>query len=200
MKYAGASAVVLGIPRGGVPVAYEIARELKLPMDTLVVRKIPSMRDPEFGIAAIAPGDVLVLGESAKDHPEEYLNRAASAEREEMERRIERYLMGTYIPQDRRAAIAIIVDDGVASGVSIRAAVESAKIRMRPASVVVAAPVMSREIANMLRREGAEVVSVIETDDLIAVGLWYEYMPQVRDSEVVSLLERASKELRSEAV
>jgi len=181
--------VVLGLPRGGIPVAHEVAVALGAPMDVFVVRKLGMPRQPELAMGAIASGGVRVLNEDLLAWyrvPRETLEAITRAERAELERRERAYRGGRApVPLERRTAI--LVDDGLATGSTMRAAVEAVR-RLRPARVVVAVPVGARETCQALRGLADEVICSVEPEAFRAVGLWYEDFAQTTDDEVRRLL------------
>jgi putative phosphoribosyl transferase len=177
--------LILALPRGGVPVGFEVAKTLEAPLDTLVVRKIGLPSNPEYGVGAIAPGDVIIINESPLEGLEEVIKR----EMEEMERRILKYKSGQYGNRTEGKTI-IIVDDGLATGVTARAAIESAILIYKPLKIIFACPVCSTDAAIALR-DIVDVICLHEADDFVAVGLWYEDFPQTSDEEVIELLEKA---------
>ena len=184
--------IVLALPRGGVPVGYEIARALGAPLDVIVARKLGAPHQPEFGIGAIAPGGVRLLDwpvVEALGIPPAELDRIAAAETAEMERRL-REFRDDRPPLDVAGRVAIVVDDGLATGVTARAAVAAVRAQ-RPARVVLAAPVCSPEAARALGAAADEVVCLSTPPDFRAVGLWYEDFEQTSDAEVVALLRQA---------
>lgn len=182
--------VVLGLPRGGVPVALEVARALNAPLDIFVVRKLGVPGHEEYAMGAIASGGVRVLNPSAVrglSIPEDVIERVASREREELERR-ERAYRGSRPPVDVEGRVAVLVDDGLATGSSMRAAVAALR-NLHPARIVVAVPVGSPETCAQLRREADEVVCPVMPAHFQAVGLWYEDFGQTTDAEVQAALE-----------
>lgn len=186
--------LILALPRGGVPVAYEVARALEAPLDTLVVRKIGSPNNPEFGVGAIAPGDVIILDNNAlasSGLSRVDIDPVIEKELHEMERRILHYKSGEYA-KDSPAKTVIIVDDGLATGVTARAAIESVLLQYKPLKLIFAAPICARDSAQGLRNL-VDVVCLKEPEDFLAVGYWYEDFPQTTDEEVVELLEKAKK-------
>ncbi len=183
--------VIVGIPRGGVPVAAEVARVLCAPLDVVVVRKIGAPRNPEFAIGALAEGGVHVLS----DRTVRALGFSDAVVRALIVRAegelVERLLLyrGAREPAQLSGRTAIVVDDGLATGLSALAAVRS--LRERGATrVILAVPVASPESAQELRRYADEVVCVEEPAELWAVGYWYEDFRPTTDEEVAALLER----------
>jgi putative phosphoribosyl transferase len=185
--------VVLALPRGGVPIGYEVARVLGAPLDVFVVRKLGLPGHPELAMGAIASGDVRVLNEDVLDsYP---VSRAAidavtRTERLELERRERAYRDGRpLVPVQGR--IAILVDDGLATGSTMWAAVVAVR-RLQPARVVVAVPVGARETCEALRKVADDVVCALTPEPFQAVGLWYVDFSQTTDDEVRQLLARAN--------
>jgi len=181
--------LVLALPRGGVPVGHEVARVLKASLDTLVARKIGAPGNREYGVGALAPGDVLILDEAALRSlgiSQEALDPIIAEEMEEMARRMARYASGTY-SENLPADTVIIVDDGVATGVTAMAAIESVKLLRKPRRLIFAAPICARDTARKLR-EWAEVICLREADNMRAVGEWYEEFEPVSDEEVLQYL------------
>jgi putative phosphoribosyl transferase len=182
-------AVVVGIPRGGVPVAADVARALGVPLDVAVVRKIGAPQNPEFAIGALAEGGVHVLSEQAvhalrltEDECAALVARVAG----ELEWRLRRY-RGDRAPIELNGRTAILVDDGLATGRSALAAIRSLR-RRGAARVILAVPVAARESARSLSDEADEVVCVEMPADLWAVGYWYEDFSPTTDVEVAALL------------
>ncbi len=192
-EFAGTSdAVVLALPRGGVPVGYEVARLLRLPLDVFVVRKLGTPGQPELAMGAIASGGVRVLNREVVDAmgiPEWSVEQVAKQEQVELERR-ERQYRGDRPPLETRGKTVILVDDGLATGSSMRAA--AAALRQQGAArIVVAVPVASRATCEQLRAEGNEVVCATTPEPFFAVGQWYKDFSQTTDEEVRELLERS---------
>jgi putative phosphoribosyl transferase len=187
--------VVLALPRGGVPVAYEVAKVLGAPMDVFVVRKLGMPGHPELAMGAIASGGVRVMNEDVLTlyRPSSAaLEAVTRAERIELERRERAYRDGrSPVPIEGRTVI--LVDDGLATGSTMRAAVLAIR-RLRPARVVVAAPVGARETCQALREIADEVVCALTPDPFSAVGLWYVDFSQTTDDEVRQLLSTYSVE------
>jgi len=190
----GQALVVLALPRGGVPVAFEIASALRAPLDLLLVRKLGSPENPELAIGAIVDGaepqivrndDLMrALGVS-----EAQLQLRAKHELAELERRRTLYLSGR-APVAVLGKTVIVVDDGIATGATMRAALQGLR-RRAPARVVLAVPVASPEAIALLRGEADEVECVWAPVDLGAVGAAYRNFRQVSDDEVIDLLDRA---------
>ncbi len=188
--YAGRKDVmVLGLPRGGVPVAAQVARALAAPLDVLVVRKLGLPWQPEFAAGAIASGGVLIMNPAARaDLPdlEEILLPVTRKERDELRRRETQY-RGHRPPLDVRNQVAIVVDDGIATGSTMEAAVLALRA-MQARSIVVAVPVAPREAIQRLAAIADQIVCLQQPPHFIAVGQWYEDFPQLGDQEVISLL------------
>jgi putative phosphoribosyl transferase len=190
-QYAGLpDVVVLGLPRGGVPVAYEVARALRAPLDIFVVRKLGTPDHRELAMGAIASGGVRVLNRAVIE--ELRISRAtvdAVAEREqrEMERQ-ERAYRGDLPLPDFSGRMVIVVDDGLATGSTMRAAVQALR-QSRPARIVVAVPVAAADTLQILAREADEMVCVNVPESFHAVSAWYEEFSQTSDDEVRRLLE-----------
>lgn len=185
--------MVVALPRGGVVTAYEVARSLGAPLDVLVSRKLGAVVQPEFGVGAIAPGGVRIVDRAAMalaGMDEGDLERVTRVQRAEMERRERLYRAGRP-PVDVRGRTAILVDDGVATGVTVRAGVASLRA-LGAARVVLAVGVCPPDTARELERIVDELVCVGRPRDLVAVGCYFEDFRQIEDDEVVELLERAA--------
>jgi predicted phosphoribosyltransferase len=191
--YAGRDdVVVLALPRGGVPVAYEVAKELGTPLGVFLVRKIGVPGHEELAMGAIASGGVLVLNErlvQALGLGPEQLQRAIDQELRELERRQEAY-DGERGPPDLEGKTVILVDDGLATGSTMRAAALAVK-QLNPARVVVAVPVAAEETCDAFREIVDDIVCEVTPTPFQAVGLWYEDFSQTTDEEVRELLARA---------
>jgi putative phosphoribosyl transferase len=182
-------AVVLGLVRGGVPVAFEVARALAAPLDVLVARKIGAPDNPELGIGAIAEGGVRVLNYGAVRQlrvTAEELERAIARASDEVDARVRRY-RGELPPVDVRGRTAIIVDDGLATGGTARAALRAVRMR-EPRLLILAVPVGAPETVQLLRAEADDVVCVLEPELMYAVGLWYVHFAPTSDAEIAELL------------
>lgn len=199
--YAGRSdVVVLGLPRGGVPVAAEVARALDAPLDVFLVRKLGVPGHPEFAMGAIAAGGVLdlnwvLIGELGIS--EVAVHEVARAERTELARRELAYRRGR-VPADVRGRVAILVDDGLATGSTMRAAALAIR-HLAPARIVAAVPTASPQACQELGLVVDECVCLIQPEPFEAVGLWYEEFQQTNDAEVVECLERYAREREERA-
>jgi putative phosphoribosyl transferase len=181
------NAVVVGLARGGVAVAAEVARRLSLPLDAVAVRKIGYPGQPEYGIGAVAPGDVATYVRTAEDLDEWQLARAidhARAQAEALDRTLHEHRGAV----DLRGRTALLVDDGLATGATMVAAVRWARSR-GATRVVVAVPVAAAQSMRFLRGEADELVCLHELRDLGSVGAWYLDFAQVESSEVIALLD-----------
>ena len=185
--------VVLALPRGGVPVGYEISRSLGAPLDVFIARKLGAPGREELGIGAVAQGGVRVLNERALEVlgvTDEYVEQVTAKETAEIERRLGD-LRGRGRPETGiEGRTAILVDDGLATGVTALAAVGALRER-NPQRLVLAVPVCAAQTVDTLRPKVDELVYLEAPPDLGAIGLWYENFRQVADEEVVGLLESA---------
>ncbi len=195
-RYREESPIVLALPRGGVPVAYEISRALHAPLDVFLSRKLGAPGREEFGIGAVAQGGVRLLNERAVEAleiPKEYIERAAKEETEEIERRL-RLLRGEGRPDPEvEGRTAILVDDGIATGVTVRAAIEALR-QLHPRRLVLAVPVCAEQTTETLRSEVDELICLEAPSNLMAISLWYRNFEQTSDEEVIELLEHARRE------
>ena len=190
----GSGAVVVGLARGGVPVAAEVAAGLDLPLDVLVVRKLGHPHDPELGVGAIAEEGVVIHDERAVallDVGPESLAAVEGAERAELARRVARY-RGGRAPRDLRGRTAIVVDDGLATGGTARAAIEAVR-RRGAAAVVVAVPVGPASVVADLRRVADRVECCEDLTGFGGVGGAYVDFRQTEDAEVVAQLTTAGR-------
>src|SRR4051812_4723048 len=194
LRYAGRGDVlVLGLPRGGVPVAFEIAMALDSPLDVFIVRKLGLPGHEEFGIGAIASGGVRVVDDTvlrAYGVDAETLDQITERERRELERRERLYRDDRPFPSivDR---VVILVDDGLATGSTMRAAVAALRAE-GPREIVVAVPVGARETCAAMAELADDIVCLSTPEPFYAVGLWYDDFEQTEDEEVHALLERAA--------
>jgi putative phosphoribosyl transferase len=187
--------LVLALPRGGVPVAFEVARALHAPLDVFLVRKLGVPGHKELAMGAIASGGVRVLNEDvvrALRIPGEVIDAAAAEERQELERR-ERLYRGDRPAPDVRGRTVILIDDGLATGSTMRAAIAALR-RQGPARIVVAVPVGAPETCAEFQDEADEAICAVTPEPFYAVGMWYEDFTQTTDEDVHDLLERAAEE------
>jgi putative phosphoribosyl transferase len=195
-EYAGRDdVIVLALPRGGVPVAYEVAKALRAPLDVFVVRKLGVPGHEELAMGAIASGDALVLDErmiAALGISRADLEQAVARELRELERREAAYREAGEPPQLEGKTV-ILVDDGLATGSTMRAAALAVRGH-DPERVVVAVPVAAAETCDAFRDEADEIVCGLTPRPFQAVGLWYEDFSQTSDDEVRELLARAAEE------
>jgi putative phosphoribosyl transferase len=192
-RYRDERPAVFALPRGGVPVGYEISRSLQVPLEVFVARKLGAPGQPEFGIGAVAPGGVRILNEEVVRRlgiPEDYVERITERETTEVERRM--HLFKGERPEVRGRTV-ILVDDGLATGVTARAAIQALR-RLEPRRIVLAAPVCAAQTAEVLAPEVDEIVCLETPPDLGAIGFWYRDFSQTSDEEVIELLERARSE------
>lgn len=194
-QYRGRTDVlVLGLPRGGVPVAFEVATILDLSLDVMLVRKLGAPHQPEFAVGAIASGGITVTNEGelhwSADSPA--MVEIVAEERRELQRREIAYRAGRPALAIRNR-IVILVDDGAATGTSMLAAVRAAR-KMQAGKIIVALPVASAEACYLLRDEADEVVCLSTPPSFAAVGPWYVDFAQTTDQQVIDLLARSTHE------
>src|SRR5436190_4065129 len=189
------NALVLALPRGGVPVGFEIAQNLHCDLDVFLVRKIGVPGQEELAMGAVASGGIRVLNHAIIQHlgiPDIVIERATERELQEIARRERLYREGRPPLNPRNRTVAL-VDDGLATGATMLAA--AAAVRQRePARLIVAVPVASKEACDEFRGHADEVVCTATPEPFYAVGVWYENFPQVSDDEVRELLERAARQ------
>ncbi|WP_408600555.1 phosphoribosyltransferase [Pseudomonas sp. PLMAX] len=190
--------IILALPRGGVPVAYEVATALGVRLDLLLVRKLGVPSHPEYAMGAIASGGIEIRNEQAlRAHP---IDKAAfeavvARETRELLRRQQVY-RGTRAPVQLKDQVVILIDDGLATGASMLAAVQAVRLQ-EPTRIVVAVPVAPVETAEALRREVDEVICPIMPDWFMSIGHWYMDFSQTSDKEVIDLLQRAWRQEES---
>ena len=193
-EYAGRPDVlVLGLPRGGVPVAYEVARALGVPMDVFIVRKLGAPGQPELAVGAIASGGVRVLNSDivrVLGISDREIEELTARERQEIEHR-ERLYRGDRPPIAVSGLTVILVDDGLATGSTMRAAATALR-RAHPAKIVVAVPVAAGATCEVIAAEVDQVICAATPEPFYSVGQWYEEFTQTTDEEVRELLATAS--------
>ena len=189
-----ADVIVLALPRGGVPVAFEVASTLHVPLDVFVVRKLGVPGHEELAMGAIASGGVRVLNDDvirSLNLPQAAIERAAESQSQELARREMLYRDGRPFPE-LQGRIVVLVDDGLATGSSMRAAVQALR-QHRPARTIVAVPVAAAETCSALQTEVDEVICALTPAPFYAVGQWYEEFSQTSDDEVRDLLRSSAR-------
>ncbi|WP_462322423.1 phosphoribosyltransferase [Halochromatium sp.] len=184
--------LVLALPRGGVPVAAEVARQLEAPLDLMLVRKLGVPTQPELAMGAIATGGAQVLNAEiiqALSISKQQLDRVTESEQRELERREQSY-RGERPAPELTGRCVILVDDGLATGASMRVAVDAAAAQ-GPAELVVAVPVASSDAVALVEQQASHVVTVAIPEPFVGVGRWYEAFTQTTDAEVRTLLDEA---------
>jgi predicted phosphoribosyltransferase len=192
--------VVLALPRGGVPVAYEVARALNAPLDVFIVRKLGVPGYEELAMGAVASGGVRVINEplvAALRIPDYVIEAVAAWEQQELARR-ERVYRDDRPPLDVQGKTVILIDDGLATGATMQAAVKALR-QQQPGRMVVAVPTASPETCDAIRAEVDEIICAITPEPFYAVGFWYEDFSQTTDEEVRELLARSAAETRPAA-
>ncbi len=191
----GQDVVVLALPRGGVPVAFEVARALDAPLDVFVVRKLGLPGHPEFAMGALASGGVRVLNDEVVRLyriPEQAVEAVAQDERTELERREHAY-RSQRPALDVRGRTVVLIDDGLATGSTMKAAVEAVRA-LSPARIIVAVPVGSPDTCREFAGIADEIVCARRPEHFAAVGQWYDDFRQTTDEEVRELLQTAASE------
>jgi putative phosphoribosyl transferase len=185
--------VVLALPRGGVPVAFEVARALDASLDVFVVRKLGLPGHEEYAMGAIATGDVIVMNPDVASipMPQAAIDEVVARERRELDRREQLY-RGDRAPLRIENRIAILVDDGLATGSTMLAAATAVR-RRHPKRIVVAVPVAAAQTCQSLKSVVDEVICAITPEPFVAVGAWYENFGQTSDAEVHALLDLAAQ-------
>jgi putative phosphoribosyl transferase len=189
-KYEGTDCVVYPLPRGGVPLGIEVARKLNMPLDLVIPRKIGHPFNPEYAICAVAETGETVCNERELERTDKaWFKQRVADEREESRRRRELYLAGRS-PAEIKDKTAILVDDGIATGLTMRAAVKDMRAR-KAAHVVVAIPVVPEDTATLLAREVDDVVALsVDPNYMGAVGAYYDNFSQVSDQEVLEMMKQ----------
>ena len=193
LKYAKrADVIVLALPRGGVPVAYEVATALEVRLDLMLVRKLGVPTHQEFAMGAIASGGIQIVNEDAlraNGIDQRTLDGVVAKETQELMRREQAY-RASRAPVALKDQVVILIDDGLATGATMMAAIQSVRLQA-PSRIVVAVPVAPLETAQALRDEVDELICPLIPDWLISIGHWYTDFSQTSDEEVIGLLHRA---------
>src|SRR3990167_8200502 len=193
LKYAHRlDVIVLALPRGGVPVAYEVVKALGVRLDLMLVRKLGVPSNPEFAMGAIASGGIQIRNEEAlRAHPisPAAFDAVVARETQELQRR-EHLYRGARPPLQLKGQVVILVDDGLATGASMMAAIRAVRMQA-PARIVVAVPVAPRETVDTLSFEVDEVICPLIPEWMMSIGYWYLSFPQTSDEEVIDFLRRA---------
>lgn len=184
------SAVVVGLPRGGVVVAAEIAKTLHLPLISWAVRKVAHPANPELALGALAPGGILIWDPQGSQLEHGLQAQLVEQQQHELDRR--QRLYGDPPLEQLRGRSLIVVDDGIATGLTVRAALRSLKAA-EPRALILAVPVVDRRIAHQLRLEVDQLTALAEVSDLWAVGAWYETFNPISDKQVLETLHASSK-------
>jgi putative phosphoribosyl transferase len=185
--------LVLALPRGGVPVAYEVATNLNAPLDVFIVRKLGVPGHEELAMGAIASGGIRALNTAVIQQlniPRSAIDAVAAHEQQELERR-ERLYRGQKVSLNIQDRTIILVDDGLATGSTMKAAVAALR-RQNPRKIIVAVPTAPAETCNELQDEADEVICAVTPEPFYAVGQWYENFEQTTDAEVTELIRRAA--------
>jgi len=190
-EYKDKNSIVLAIPRGGVMVAYEVAKALNVPLDLIIPRKIGAPGQPELAIGAVTEDGTTILNQDILQYlrvSDEYIKEETGRQVEEIKRRMESYL-GDKPRVSIEGKVAILVDDGVATGATVRAAIASIRKR-KPASIVLAIPVGPLDTIEELRREADEVICLMTPEPFFAIGQFYRSFEQTSDEEVIQILNK----------
>lgn len=184
--------LVLGLPRGGIPVAYEVATALHVPLDICLVRKLGVPHQRELAMGAIAPGDIVILNNDVLQSlaiSQDAIQQVVDEEKQELERR-ERVYRGDRPLPDVRDQVVILVDDGIATSSTLRAAIATLQ-QQHPKQIIVAVPVAPPSVCEALKELVDEVICWTTPDPMSAIGMWYQDFSQTTDKEVCDLLERS---------
>ncbi len=190
-EYKDKNTIVLAIPRGGVVVAYEVAKALNAPLDLIIPRKIGAPDQPELAIGAVTEDGTTILNQDIVQYlrvPDDYIKTEVKRQVEEIKRRIQRYL-GDKPRLSIEGKVVILIDDGVATGATIRAAIASIRKR-RPALIVLAIPVGPPDTVKELREDADKVICLMTPEPFFAIGQFYENFAQTSDEEVIQILNK----------
>lgn len=195
-KYKEDKPIIMALPRGGVVLGYEVAKILNAPMDVITTRKTGAPFNPEFGIGAIAPNGIRILNPESINLlkiSDSEIERIIEKETNEMNRRITLYRKG--LPSiNLQGKTVIVVDDGLATGVSTKAAILSIK-QMQPEKIILAVPVSPPNTADKFRKEVDEFICLAEPADFYAVSVYYDNFEQISDEEVINLIQKAKQDI-----
>ncbi|MGB9659810.1 MAG: phosphoribosyltransferase [Nitrososphaerales archaeon] len=190
-EYKDKNTIVLAIPRGGVIVAYEVAKALNAPLDLIIPRKIGAPNQPELAIGAVTEDGTTILNQDIVQYlrvPDDYIKTEVKRQIEEIKRRIQRYL-GDKPRLSIEGKVAILIDDGVATGATTRAAIASIRKR-KPALIVLAMPVGPPDTVKELREDADKVICLMTPEPFFAIGQFYENFEQTSDEEVIQILNK----------
>lgn len=195
-KFRHKDCVVFALPRGGLITAFEVAKKLGAQLDLLIPRKIGHPQNPEYALAAVSEeGDLVVSSkEQINTVDTKWFHQEVERQRQEALRRRKLYLKNSKI-KSLKGKIAIVVDDGIATGLTIRAAIKELR-RRQPKTVVVAVPVVSKTTAEQIKKEVDKFISLETPDEFYAIGAFYDSFPQVSDDEVIEILAKANSQDR----
>jgi len=185
--YKTENSVIFALPRGGIPVGREIAKKLKSPLKILVVRKLGAPLNPEFAIGAIAPGKIRILDQETIDYLKisaEEIAEIEGKERQELKRRVKKYHSRNCL-QNIKNKTVILVDDGIATGMTMKAAVTAVLVK-NPKKLIITVPVCAREAAEELKNLADGFVCLSTPENFSAVGEWYQNFPQLTDEETMA--------------
>jgi predicted phosphoribosyltransferase len=194
IKFRGKNPVVLAIPRGGVVIAYEVAKTLNAPLDLIIPRKIGAPGNPELAIGAVIEDGTTVLNHgliSALGISKDYIESVKQEQIQEIKRRSKTYC-GDAAPHELKKKTVIIVDDGIATGATMKAAIHSIR-KKEPSSIVVATPVAPPDTLEELRKEVDELICLVAYEPFYAIGQFYDNFDQVSDEEVIKLLRSSEQ-------
>lgn len=194
LKYKDKDVIILAIPRGGVVVAYEIAKALNSPLDLIIPRKIGAPYQPELAIGAVTQDGTIILNEDIVSYlpiPNGYIEAEAEKQKMEIERRLMKY-RGSVIEPNISNKIVIIVDDGIATGATMLAAIASIR-KKKPLEIVVAIPVAPIETLKKIKEHADEIVCLYTPEPFFAIGQFYERFEQLEDEEVINLLNKSKE-------
>lgn len=190
--YRGQNAIVLALPRGGVEVGYEIAQALCLPLDVIMARKIGAPGNPEYAIGSVAETSAVELNRDEVEAwgiSEQYLDRAIAEAKEEIARRVRQYRGGRELPSLTDRTV-IVVDDGIATGFTIQAALRALR-QLHPGELILATPMAPQETLYRIEADADRIVCLATPEPLIAIGRWYREFSQLTDEEVLQYLADA---------